>query len=326
MANTKNYMEQGGASWVIGGDVRFNGTIYGLQPGKVFYVDPRNGSDTLNDGLSMGAALKTIKAAYDLCTTNCNDVVAVIGDATENALAAALPWAKSYTHLIGLSADIPGVGQRCRITGSAALDLLYLIDFQGNGCIVKNIQFFNNYDSTAAHGAVKVTGNRNYFENCFFAGMGGCVTHTGTYDLWLQSDENVFKRCTIGLHTMANGVANSHVLISNAAAAGQRCKFIDCEFLNWSTVTTTAMIRITSDVTTEGFVLWLENCLFDNLLGGATMANAIEDAATETHHQIVLRGYSQMVGITGWTDQVTYAWGIGATPNNGFGVSLNPAA
>lgn len=289
---------------------------------NVFVVDPLAGSDS-NPGTTFEAPLATVKAGYDLCTTNQNDVVLVVGGATANALAAAFQWNKAYTHLIGLSADIPGVGQRARITGSAALDLLYLIDFSASGCIVKNIQFYNGYDSTAAHGAVKVTADRVYFENCFFVGMGGNVTHASTYDLWITSEENVFKRCTIGTHTMANGVANSRVLVSGTSG-GKENKFIQCEFFNWSTVTTTAMVRIANTVTTEGFIMQFEDCLFDNLLGGATMANAIEDAATETNHQIILRGNCQAVGITGWSDQVSYVWSQQAVPAAGFGLSVNP--
>lgn len=290
---------------------------------KMFVVDPINGSDS-NPGLTFEAPMKTVKAAFDLCTANQNDAVLLVGGATANALAAALDWNKSYTHLIGLSADIPGVGQRCRITGSAALDLLYLVNFSASGCIVKNVQFFNGYDSTAAHGAVKVTADRTYFENCFFVGMGGCVTHAETYDLWITSEENVFKRCTIGSHTMANGVANSRVLVSGASG-GKENKFIQCEFFNWSTVTTTAMVRIANSVTTEGFIMQFEDCLFDNLCGGATMANAIEDAATETHHQIILKGMNMLVGITGVVDTVTYVFTNAPVPVNTSMLGINPA-
>jgi len=291
---------------------------------KVFIVDPQtgHGSDS-NPGTTFEQPLATVKAAYDKCTANHNDAVLVVGGPTANALAAAFAWSKAYTHLIGLSADIPGVGQRARITGSAALDLLYLIDFAASGCIVKNIQFFNGYDSTAAHGAVKVTADRVYFENCFFVGMGGNPTHASTYDVTITSEENVFKRCTFGSHTIANGVANSRVLVSGTSG-GKENKFIKCEFFNWSTVTTTAMVRIANSVTTEGFIMQFEDCLFDNLTGGATMANAIEDAATETHHQIILRGKNEFVGITGVADTVTYIFGTEGAPNAGYGLAINP--
>ena len=274
---------------------------------KVFIVDPQSGHGSdANHGRTFEAPLATVKAAYDLCTANHNDAVLVVGGPTANALAAAFQWNKAYTHLIGLSADIPGVGQRVRITGSAALDLLYLIDFSASGCIVKNIQFYNGYDSTAAHGAVKVTADRVYFENCFFVGMGGNCTHIDTYDVTITSEENVFKRCTFGSHTIANGIANARVIVSGTSG-GKENKFIGCEFFNWSTVTTSAMVRIVNSVTTEGFIMQFEDCLFDNLLGGATMAAAITDAATETHHQILLRGQNNcFAGITAVANPLTY--------------------
>ena len=289
---------------------------------KVFVVDPQHGSDS-NPGTTFESPLLTVKAAYDLCTANHNDAVLVVGGPTANALAAAFQWSKAYTHLIGLSADIPGVGQRTRITGSSALDLLYLIDFAASGCIVKNIQFYNGYDSTAAHGAVIVSADRVYFENCFFVGMGGSVTHAGTYDVTITSEENVFKNCVFGTHTMANGVANARVLVTGTSA-GKENQFINCKFFNWSTVTTTAMVRVANTVTTEGFIMHFENCVFDNLTGGATMANAIEDAATETHHQIILKD-CMSVGITGVADTLTYIFINNPVPvNTGF-LAINPA-
>lgn len=292
---------------------------------KVFVVDPQSGhGDDNNPGTTFESPLATIQAAFDKCTANHNDAVLVVGGPTGNALAAAIDWNKAYTHLIGLSADIPGVGQRARITGSAALDLLYLVNFSASGCIVKNVQFFNGYDSTAAHGAVKVTADRVYFENCFFVGMGGNCTHASTYDLWITSEENVFKRCTIGSHTVANGVANSRVLVSGTSG-GKENKFIGCEFFNWSTVTTTAMVRIANSVTTEGFIMQFEDCLFDNLLGGATMANVFEDAATEANHQIILRGNCQSVGITGIADNLGDVWMAQPVPVNTGIISINPA-
>lgn len=292
---------------------------------KHYIVDPQSThGDDDNSGLTFERPLATVKAAYDKCVANHNDAVLVVGGPTANALAAAFQWDKAYTHLIGLSADIPGVGQRVRITGSAALDLLYLVDFSKSGCIVKNIQFFNGYDSTAAHGAVKVTADRVYFENDFFVGMGGSVTHVGTHDINITSEENYFKRCTFGSHTIANGVANSRVLVSGTSG-GKENKFHGCEFFNWSTVTTTAMVRIANTVTTEGFIMQFEDCLFDNLVGGATMANIFEDAATEGNHQIILRGNCQSVGITGIADNLGDVWMSQPVPVNTGILSINPA-
>jgi hypothetical protein len=197
-----------------------------------FVVDPVNGSDSY-DGVSFKAPLKGIEQAESRCVANQHDVVFLLGGPTANALAASLVWDKAYTHLIGLSADLPGVGQRARVTGSAALDLTYLIDFQGAGCIVKNVQLFNGADADADCGAAIISGGRSYFENVFFAGMGHATpaARAGSYSLKLTGDECTFKRCSIGLATIVRAAANAELWMTGEC---NREKFIDCEFISWS--------------------------------------------------------------------------------------------
>jgi hypothetical protein len=189
--------------------------LHGIPRGplsKVYVVDPLNGSDN-NVGTSFKSPLATLAAAENMCVANQNDVVLLIGGPTANALSASLVWDNGYTHLIGLSADLPGTGQRCRVTGSAAADLAYLVDFQGAGCIVKNVQFFNGGDLDADAGAVIVSGGRNYFKNCFFAGMGHATpaARAGSYSLKLTGDECTFEKCTIGLATILRSAAKTEL-------------------------------------------------------------------------------------------------------------------
>lgn len=291
---------------------------------NIFVVDPQVGSDS-NSGLSFEKPLLTLLAAYNKCTANQNDIVLLVGGPTANALAASLDWAKGYTHLIGLSADLPGVGQRARITGSAALDLTYLIDFQGAGCIVKNIQFFNGGDADADAGAVIVSGGRNYFENCFFAGMGHATpaARAGSYSLKLTGDECTFKRCTIGLATIVRSAANAELLMSGEC---NREKFIDCEFVSWSNTAGKFLVKL--DATAVPYTTQFENCLFNNFMSnngatGTALSNAISDGATP-FHQIILRGSNPLVGVTGYADVVTYLFSAEPVPNAGYGVSVNP--
>jgi len=248
-----------------------------------------------------------------------------LSEVQRNALAAALVWSKAYTHLIGLSANLPGVGQRARVTGSAALDLTYLIDFQGAGCIVKDIQFFNSADADADSGAVIISGGRCYFENVFFAGMGHATpaARAGSYSLKLTGDECTFKRCTIGLATIVRSAANAELWMTGEC---NREKFIECEFVSWSVTAGKFLVKI--DSAAVPYTTQFENCLFNNLnsnggASGTALSNAISDAATPMHH-IILRGNNMLVGVTGWADTVTYVYGAGAVPNAGYGVSINP--
>lgn len=291
---------------------------------NVYIVDPINGSDS-NPGTTFEAPLLTLLAAYNKCTTNQNDAVLLVGGPTANALAASLDWAKGYTHLIGLSADLPGVGQRARVTGSAALDLTYLIDFQGAGCIVKNVQFFNGADADADAGAVKVSGGRCYFENCFFAGMGHATpaARAGSYSLKLTGDECTFKRCSIGLATTVRSAANAELWMTGEC---NRTKFIKCEFVSWSNTAGKFLVKL--DASAVPYTTQFENCLFNNFCSnnGATgtfLSNAISDAATP-YHQIILRGSNPLVGVTGYSDTVTYIFTAEPVPAAGAGVSVNP--
>lgn len=293
---------------------------------NVYVVDPQSGSDS-NPGTTFERPLATLAAAYALCTTNQNDVVLLVGGPTGNALAAALDWAKSYTHLIGLSGDIPGVGQRARVTGSADVDADYLIDFQGNGCIVKNVQFFNGNDAAEDSGAVIVSGDRNLFENCFFAGMGHATAgaRAGSYSLKVSGEENLFKRCSVGLQAIIRAAANAELLMSGTEC--YRNKFIGCEFLSWSV--TAGKLLVKFEAASVPWVTQFEDCLFCNLdmsadgADGASIDNAIGDSST-AKHLIVLRGHVQFVGCTGVADTVTNVFAAAPVPNAGYGLSVNP--
>ena len=99
---------------------------------KVYAVDAQHGNDN-NPGTSLKAPLLTLEAAEDLTVDNHNDAVVIVGGPTQNNLAAALVWDKSYTHLIGLTGDLPGVGQRARLTSLTTAAIVALITLSGSG-------------------------------------------------------------------------------------------------------------------------------------------------------------------------------------------------
>ena len=292
---------------------------------NVYIVDPINGSDS-NLGTTFQKPLLTVAAAYALCTTNQNDVVLLVGGPTANTPAAAIDWAKDYTHLIGLSADLPGVGQRCRIVGSAAVDSAYVVDFQGDGCIVKNIQFYQGNDAAADSGAAKISGDRNHFVNCFFAGMGHATAagRSGSYSLKLTGAENAFERCTIGLATQCRTAANTELWLTGEC---NRNQFRDCDIVSWSVTAGKFLVKL--DASAVPYTLTFRDCIFSNLnsnngASGTVLTDAISDAATPMHHIYLHNCLGE--GFTGWADTATYIFSANAAPNNGFGLGLNPAA
>jgi hypothetical protein len=260
--------------------------------GNAYYVDPVNGSDG-NEGDDPTAPMKTLATAYAKTTDNHNDVVFLIGSPTAHEPAATITWANSYTHLVGLSGDIPGVGQRCRIVWNATVAATVGITFSGNGCIVRNIQF-NQEKASGASGVAIVSGSRNYFENCFF--MTPTSATAASYSLKMSGSENAFIRCTIGQFTNARSTA-TYGLWLHGATAVSRNKFIQCEFLSWGALHDHLLVLVDADIVTYPWVTWFEDCLFQNNSGGGdTLTQAILDSSTATGHQIVFRGKNLVVG------------------------------
>ena len=289
---------------------------------RIVYFDPANGSDG-NDGSEPSMAVKSIETAYSLCTDNNNDTILMIAGATASNPTAAIAWAKSYTHLIGLSAPLPGMGQRCRIVGTAALDLAQVITVSGSGCIFANLQVFNGSDANAAKGAVVVSGSRNYFKNVFFAGMGHATAagHASSYSLTVSGSENHFEDCTIGLDTILRSAANSELIIS-----GGRNRFVHCELRSYCETAGKFLVKIDNSAGDIRDTIF-DSCLFFNYT--ANWANGIDNAfdmpASGATHYVILHGDNTLVGVnSGWADTVTHMYSAAPAPNAGFGIAANP--
>lgn len=288
---------------------------------KIYFVDPVNGSDS-NMGTSFKAPLKTITAAEALTVGDQHDCVVMLAGDTADNPATAIAWDKDYTHLVGLSGDLPGMGQRCRIVGTAALDLAQLVTFSGVGCIVRNIQFFNGGDATGALGAVIVSGGRNYFKNCFFAGMGHATPagQAAGFSLTVSGAENYFEDCTIGLDTIVRTSTNAELIISNV-----RNRFRHCDIRKHSVTSGNFLVRIDNTLDLRDTIF--DDCLFfcytPNWASGS--ADVFDMPASGNTHYVILRGECQLVGVgLGWGDVVTHIYGAGPLPNVSMGVSTNP--
>lgn len=294
----------------------------GMGRGKTFYVSAESGvgSDN-NDGLSPFTPLATLAAAYALTTDNRNDTVALIGGPTAHAVTSALTWSKSFTHLIGISADLPGVGQRTRVTAGASDDLTELVTFSGNGCIVRNVQFYNGADANVDSGAVVVSGDRNYFENCFIVGMQHATpaARAGSYSLTVSGEENAFVSCAIGADTIIRAAANAELILASGAT---RNLFQHCRFQSYSETAGKFLVNVAA-----GVDRWqeFEDCVFYNFWTNWTdnLDNAFDIDVSATH-AIVLRGSNQLVGVDGWADTVTHLYATQPAPGAGFGVNTAP--
>ncbi|TRZ53810.1 MAG: hypothetical protein D4S01_00605 [Dehalococcoidia bacterium] len=233
------------------------GLSVAMGRGRVYYVDPANGSDS-NDGKTPRRALATIEAGYAKLVTNRHDTLVYLAGATTATLTASITWSKSYTHFVGVCAPT-NVSQRARIISSAAITPL--ITISGTGCIFKNLAFKQEY-SHATAGCVLVSGGRNYFENVHFAGQLGALAKAGAnaYSLKLDgAEENLFVGCTIGVDTVAL-TAGKPLWFDGAAV---RNEFRDCNFTIASDTNTVEAV-VVNDTTALDRSLIFKRCFFYN--------------------------------------------------------------
>jgi hypothetical protein len=276
--------------------------------GDVYYVDATNGSDT-NTGVTYDAAFKTLTHAEDVCITNHYDVIIVAPSGTAGtAEVAEIEWDKSYITVVGGGAPV-SVSQRSRVVWTVnATDPCLLVSGNGNRFInlqLQTLQVDNNV-------LVSVTGQRNYFENVHFNGVGHLTAgdDATARDLVLTAaSENEFVGCTFGNDTVLRSAANANVELLSGSA---RNIFRTCLFLCDADATTPIFVKCASTNGLDRFVLF-DNCTFINAAnaGGSTLAVGMTLAA-DIGGAVILKD-SWMLGVTDLANSFTLVRVAGGT-------------
>lgn len=299
--------------------------------GQWFFVDPTSGSSGAS-GLDPVNAVDSIVTAYGLCTSGAGDGICLISRGVTTAgttsyLTAALDWTKWGITVFGVCAPTR-FSQRSRIAnGSAALALAYLIDVQGSNNSFYNLSFYNG--GTTGAGGVRVSGDRNYFENVHFMGGMGMTTPTITdYDLYLTSaEENTFVNCVIGSDTFnKSDIAGAELFV---ASLSQRNRFINCEFLSYRSAGTTAGIINLVGGDSISRTMIFDNCLFHMYRDGNVTAEATVVIGTVPNNGFVIFKNCFRHGFTDWaavaaTGRV-YSASVAATEAGGITIAANPS-
>jgi hypothetical protein len=256
---------------------------------RAFFVHGSLGSDG-NPGTAKDP-LKTITAAYGLCTSGAGDTVYVLNDGTTSATVrdAALVWAKNNTHLVGLCAPTL-VNQRARISPPTTITddvdaYTPYLTLSGSGCVISNISWFqgNSEDSKASVG-VKVTGSRNVLKNvAIITGAHANQGDEATYQLQVTGSENTFEDCYIGQDTAAAGNNAAYANLRFGSGAGDeatRNVFRRCIFPMFADDTEPAFVRVVGLTDIQRWNLF-EDCVFINT-GTSTLDAAVVSPGSVT--------------------------------------------
>src|ERR1019366_269091 len=197
-----------------------------FTPGNIFFLDPKNGSDTTGNG-TVNAPMGTLKAAFALAVAGNNDIIALVGDGATDATArvsAAFNWNKAATHLIGMCPPTL-YSQRARI-GAKTTDAAFTPFFtlSAAGCMFQNVEIYAGFTTgMAAALAVVISSAHNTFRNCHLVGMSDAASaaDAGSRSLKFAAggEENYFIDCVIGDDTTARGaVANASIEFAGGVA------------------------------------------------------------------------------------------------------------
>ena len=264
---------------------------------KVLWLDPRQGG---GDAASPARATDTLTSLYAKMTDESGDCGIWLGTdggtGSSSRDTATITWAKSGLTLLGETAPIP-YSQRCRVAPTTSF-AGPLVEFSGHNNVVANIQFFQGHD--AASSCVKVSGDRNYFYNCHFAGIGHATAgdDAASDSLLLTGDENLFENCTIGLDTIARSTSCTEIRVTSAAT---RNVFRRCNIVSFADAATALWLTIGSGGIDREIVF--EDCKFSNAIDSTATAMTVGmDIDASAGGTIYLIGRTFRYGATDWSN------------------------
>lgn len=299
----------------------------GLLPftGRYIFCDYANGSDGYEG--TADRPYKTLAFAYSQATDGSNDVIFIVSAPISGAsttgtqrLEETLTWSKSAVHLIGLTAPSM-LGQRARIAPltTATTNINPLITVSGQGCMFLNFSMFQGIGQASTdEQLIDVTGQRNYFGNVDFGGMGHAngAARAGSYVIYLNGgSENVFEGCTIGVDTIARTAANASVKLRTAAT---RNIFKNCLFPMYATAATPLFVDANASASIDRFT-YFKGCTFANAINsgtGTAVTAVVSFHASQGGTIIVDSTTGGAIGATDWTATDTATVKIlGPVPN-----------
>lgn len=271
---------------------------------KAWFADPANGL-TGNTGRKPKEALASVGAAYSKTVDKQGDTIYYMndGNTTGSSREATIPlvWSNDNTHLVGWCAPVP-MSQRARITpvATAALTANPVLSVSGHGNSFSNLQIAHwgaDTDAIAARG-VDVTGNRNYFYNCHIVGIPNA--HTGdeatACDLKVTGEENMFERCYFGANTVTRTGANAVVELTSSAT---RIHFKDCFFTFYADADAPLFVKIDAAADIDREILF-DNCTFYNPIGaGSTSQTAAMSVHASAGGDVILKD-CMLIGASDW--------------------------
>lgn len=270
-------------------------------PGNFLFVDYGNGDDGV--GVKSNSArrpFKTIAKAYDLATTNKDDVIVLQGSSS-HVLTEMLTVAKNRVHFVGMDGTARRYGQNAKISmgvTAAATDI---------GAVL-NTGVRNSFANIKFTSANTVTESLYAFlDGGEYMSMIGCeiyketdLDQTGASELVMNGDSAQLIGCTIGslANAIAGAITRANVLMTKGlAGAGKVARdvsFEDCYFWKKAGHVNNRFVYGANADDVERMLLIRNSVFFSQKLSTAIPAQCVAFAAEQTAGYVLIDNCSSI--------------------------------
>lgn len=256
---------------------------------KIFYVDPDNGSDSL-DGLTPQTPFSTVEAGYAALRSNKHDVLVLSGNGS-HTLSDELVITKNRIHIVGADHFLGRYyGQSAKVNlGVTTGTAISAINNQGVRNSFHGLKITSSDTLAASLYGVCEAGEFSYWEGCEILKTTD-LDQTTAADMLMVGDSPLFRGCSFGNMIARASVARQNVLFSRSLSptsnVARDVTFEDCLFMGFPSATTFVNIRATTN-DIERLCLF-RRCVFANKNGGATQALAFGIASALTDADVIL--------------------------------------
>lgn len=305
--------------------------------GDHYFVDYRNGVDSISDGYGRSSSkpFKKLSYAISQMTSNNNDVCWIDGDSAV-AETAMVTLTKNRCHFVGVNGVLPafGRGAGARITMGVTTDTSDVYLFKNTG--VRNTFTGIKFDcgNTLAQCLYNVGEGGEYtrYNNCEFYKSDKLTTNS-TANVVCNGDTSEFVNCCFGDTVNSRGSATAfrpNVLLSRETITGKvarDCVFLNCLF-NHKAAHANANFFYGSGTTDVERSLTIVNGIFTNaILAAGTIADAITFGGAQTQGNVLLMNPVAVGAITAFAEASQNVFVQGPVPTAATtGISVEVAA
>jgi len=184
---------------------------------------------------SINRPFKTIDKALGLCTSNKDDVIALIGNST-HTLTEMLDVSKNRVHFVGVDGTNRRYGQNAKISLGVTTAATDIGTMQNTGVrnSFRNVKFINNNTVSEGIYCVVEAGEYAVYEGCEIY-KSTDLDVTGAAEMVMNGDSAQVRNCVIGstANAISGAIVRANVLLTKGIVSGKVARdvlFEDCHF------------------------------------------------------------------------------------------------